>query len=83
MNDLMGMHEMAGPYELHHEEASLRLSETASSTEHVHQALRGNQRPVLNKPLDAYSIITQLEGHIDILIILKTFVKSDDIGVLQ
>ena len=79
----MGMHKVAGSYELHHEEASLWLSESASSAEHVHQALWRIERQVEEQTPHTHPIVAQLESHINIIIILKTLVELYNIWMLQ
>ena len=67
VNDLMCVHVMTRADELDHEEASLRLSEAPTSAEHVHEG----------------AIMTELEGHVHIIIVLKAFLEPDDVRVVE
>lgn len=67
MNDLMGVHVVAGTNDLHQEETCFGFCEAAATTEHVHEG----------------TAVAELEGHVDVVVILKTFVKADYVGVGQ
>ena len=67
MNDLVGVHVVAGPNDLDQKEACLGLCKTAAAAEHVHEG----------------AIVTELEGHVNVVVVFKTFVEADDIGMCQ
>ena len=67
MNDLVGMHVMACTDELHHEKPRFRLCEAATTAKHVHEG----------------TTLTELEGHVNVFVILEAVTKRDDVWVLQ
>lgn len=67
MDDLVGMHIMASSYELNHEEPCFGFCETAAAAEHIHER----------------ATWAQLEGHIHILIVFETFLKVDNVRVIE
>jgi hypothetical protein len=67
MDDLMRVHVMARPNELHHEKACFRLGETAAAAEHVHER----------------TTRAKFECHVDILVIFKTFLEVDDVWMFK
>ena len=57
---------MAGTDKLYHEEPHLRLRKDTTMMEHAHER----------------SIRVELQGHIDILVILKAVEKPNDVGMV-
>jgi hypothetical protein len=57
---------MAGANQLHHEKPRLWLRKDATAMEHAHQRTIG----------------AELEGHIDVLFILKTVNEPNDVGMV-
>lgn len=67
MDDLVGVHIVAGANDLDEEKTCFGLGVSFSAAEHVHHA------PILAK----------LERHVDVVIVFKTFLKTNDIGMLE
>lgn len=67
MNDLMGMHIVTSTNELHHKESSLGLGKATTTTEHIHKGTTS----------------AQLQCHVDICVVFKTFLKADNVRVLK
>jgi len=60
------MHVMAGTNKLYHKESSLWLREDTTAMEHAHEG----------------AVRTELQSHIDILIILKAVDKPNDVRMV-
>jgi len=67
MDDLMGVHVVACPNELDHEEAGFGLREAATTTEHVHERARS----------------TEFQGHVHVVSIFETILEVDDVGMFK
>jgi hypothetical protein len=67
VDDLVGVHIVAGADELNHEEAGFGLGEAAAAAEHVHEGSTG----------------TEFEGHVDVLVIFEAFLESNNVGVFE
>lgn len=67
MDNLVGVHIVARSYELHHEKAGFRFGKPPSTPQHVHQR----------------AALAQLERHIDVIVVLKTFLESHNIGMVK
>ena len=67
MNDLVGVHVVAGSNDLDQKEACFGFCEAAASTEHVHEG----------------AIVTEFEGHINVIVVFKAFVETNNVGMRQ
>lgn len=67
MNDLVSVHVVAGTDDLDQEEARFWFCEATAAAEHVHER----------------TAVTKFEGHVDVVVVFETFVKTDDVGVGQ
>ena len=67
VDDLVGVHVVAGTDELDHEEAGFGLGEASSSTEHVREG----------------AVVAELEGHVDVVFILEAVLEADNVRVLE
>lgn len=67
MDDLMRVHVVTSSNKLNHEESSLRFGEAAAAAKHIHERTAG----------------AQLQRHINIGLIFKTFLEADDIWMLE
>ena len=67
VDDLMGVHIVTCTDELDHEESGFGFSEATATTEHVHERATG----------------AKFERHVDVGLIFKTFLETNNIGVLQ
>lgn len=66
VDDLVGVHVVAGTNKLNHEKSGLWLCEDATAVEHVHERAAG----------------TKLKGHVHVLFILETIYETNDVGVV-
>ena len=67
VDDLVGVHVVAGTDELDHEEAGFGLGEASSSAEHVREG----------------AVVAELEGHVDVVFVFEAVLEADDVGVLE
>ncbi len=63
----MRMHIVAGANKLDEEKPGLRLGEPSTGPQHVHER----------------TSLTKLEGHVDVIIVLKAVAKIHDVGMFQ
>ena len=66
MDDLVGVHIVAGTNKLNHEEAGLGLCKDTTTVKHVHEGAAG----------------AKLEGHVYVFFILEAVYESNDVGVV-
>lgn len=67
VDDLMGVHIVAGADDLDEEKTCFRLGIPLAAAEHVHHA----------------AVVTELKGHVHIFIVFKALLKTDNIGMLK
>ena len=67
MNDLVGMHIMTCTNELNHVETSLGFAKPPPPTKDIHERARG----------------TELESHVDVVIVFETIFEVNDIGMFE
>ena len=66
MDDLVGVHVVAGTNESNHEKANLLLCEDATTVGHTHERTAG----------------TKFKSHVDVIFILEATNETDNIGVV-
>ena len=67
VDDLVRVHVVTGADELYHEVTGFAFSETAATTEHVHEGTAS----------------AELECHVDVFVVLEAFLEGDDVGVFE
>ena len=67
VDDLVGVHIMTSTDELYHEETGFGFSKSSSTAEHVHEG----------------AVVTELEGHVDVVGVFETFLETNDVGVVE
>ena len=67
VDDLMGVHIVAGADDLDEEKTCFRLGIPFAATKHIHHT----------------AVVAELKSHVHVFVIFKTFLEANDIGVLE